>query len=144
VAAVSGNGGPALSLSASGSGTVAIDARAVAGGLYMAAAASSSGNPPNQPESGAGGSGEAAAPKGLPVPEASELSNLGSVADRGGLTKAGRSLTKHASGKRGGSSAFPDPKGNPAQINQQAQTALENILNDPAKVVKQRPGRPGE
>jgi hypothetical protein len=60
VAAVSGNGGSALSLSASGTGAVAIDARAVAGGLSLAA--SSSGNPPNQPETGSGGSGEGGAP----------------------------------------------------------------------------------
>ena len=84
------------------------------------------------------------APKGLPTPSSEDLSKLGSAPGKGDYTKAGHSLSKHAAGKRVGSSAFPDAKGNPAQINQQAKKVLDDILNDPNKVVKQRPGRPGE
>lgn len=80
----------------------------------------------------------------LPVPSNADLAAKGAALDRGGLTKAGRSLAKHGSGKRGGSSAFPDPSGKPSQINAKAQQALNDILNDPARTVKQRPGRPGE
>jgi hypothetical protein len=84
------------------------------------------------------------APNSLPTPSAGDLSKLGSAAAKGGLTKAGHSLSKHAAGKRAGSSAFPDPKGSPTQITQQAQKLLDDILNDPARMIKQRPGRPGE
>jgi hypothetical protein len=81
---------------------------------------------------------------GLPIPSASELSALGAIPDRGGLTKAGRSLTKHAAGARAGSTAFPKAVGNQAQINNLAQKVLDGILNDPARIVKQRLGKPGE
>jgi hypothetical protein len=81
---------------------------------------------------------------GLSIPSASELSALGSALDRGGLTNVGRSLTKHAAGARAGSTAFPKATGSPAKINAQAQQVLDGILNDPARVVKQRAGKPGE
>jgi len=78
------------------------------------------------------------------TPCTSDLLTLGSAAGKGNLTKAGHSLSKHAAGIRSGSNAFANPKGNPTQINEQAQKLLGDILNDPAKTVKQRPGRPGE
>ena len=54
------------------------------------------------------------------------LKTAGEVADRGGLTRAGRALAKH--GGRPGS-AFPNPTGNPASINQQGQRMLDEILD---------------
>jgi hypothetical protein len=62
----------------------------------------------------------------------SDLSKAGSAPDRGGLTVAGRSLTKHGAGARTGNSLFPSPKGNPAQINAQAQAIVDDIVNNPA------------
>jgi hypothetical protein len=62
-----------------------------------------------------------------------QLFNAGKVFDRGGLTKAGRALAKHGGRER---SVFLKPTGTPAQINQQAQAILENILNHPNKIVK--------
>ena len=52
-------------------------------------------------------------------------------------------LTKHANGKHPGSKAFPEAKGKPDDINLQAEGVLENILNDPDKSVKMRPGKSG-
>jgi hypothetical protein len=104
--------------------------------------------PPAQPILGADGKPIPPTPvagnPGLPIPQPADLSKLGGVADKAGLTKAGRSLAKHTSDKRKGSKAFPEAKGTPAQINQQAQKVLDDILNDPDKVIKQRPGRPGD
>jgi hypothetical protein len=54
------------------------------------------------------------------------------VPDRGGLTAAGRSLTKHGGGARPGNALFPAATGNPAAINQQAKAIVEEILNNPA------------
>lgn len=62
----------------------------------------------------------------------------------GELTKAGRSLTKHASGQRFGSKAFPEIEGGPRQINEQASKILDDMINDPNKIVKIRPGKGGE
>ena len=62
------------------------------------------------------------------------LSQAGSVLDRGGLTKAGRSLTKHCSGARPGNTLFPAVSGNASAINKQAQEILDNILTDPGTV----------
>ena len=51
-----------------------------------------------------------------------------------GFTKAGRALAKHG-GREG--SVFSKPKGNVAQINEQGQKVLEEILNDPKnKILK--------
>ena len=58
--------------------------------------------------------------------------NAGKIHDRGGLTKAGRALTKHG-GREG--SVFPKPFGNPEQINKQGQEILEKILNNPDKKI---------
>ena len=55
--------------------------------------------------------------------------------DRGDLTLAGRALQKH--GNRDGS-AFPSVQGNPAAINEQAQNAVNEILNNPATTATQR------
>ena len=65
------------------------------------------------------------------MPTDTELVRLASKPDIGGLTKAGRLLTKHANGKHPGSKAFPEAKGKPDDINLQAEGVLENILNDP-------------
>ena len=54
---------------------------------------------------------------------------------KSGLTKAARSLDKHASGQRL-TGTFPKLSGNQAQRNQQAQDILNNILNDPKSKFK--------
>jgi len=75
------------------------------------------------------------------TPSLTELSELGAVADRKGLSKAARNLDKHAIGKRAGSSAFPEPTGGVADKNVFAQTVLDDILTDPTSVMKQRFGK---
>jgi RHS repeat-associated protein len=65
------------------------------------------------------------------------MSQSGQQPDRGGLTKAGRSLTKHGAGSRPGNSAFPPANGNPQQINQTAQNVLDDILTDPNSTTTQ-------
>ncbi|HYB76583.1 MAG TPA: DUF4157 domain-containing protein [Candidatus Bathyarchaeia archaeon] len=62
----------------------------------------------------------------------------------GQLSEAGRSLSKHARGQRPGSKGFPEIKGGPAEINTQAANILDQILKDPNKIIKVRPGRGGE
>jgi RHS repeat-associated protein len=63
-----------------------------------------------------------------------KLSRAGEVLDKGGLlTKAGRAAQKH--GSRPGS-VFPPTTGNPASINQQGQSILDNILASPRKTIK--------
>jgi len=59
-----------------------------------------------------------------------KLAEAGKVADKAGLTKAGRALAKHG-GREG--SVFPKPTGTPMQINQQGQEILEKILTHPDK-----------
>ncbi|RMA41352.1 RHS repeat-associated core domain-containing protein [Rhodophyticola porphyridii] len=49
---------------------------------------------------------------------------------RGGLTQAGRALTKHAGGQRG-SGTFPPLRGNNTQISRDAADFVESILNNP-------------
>ena len=66
------------------------------------------------------------------VPPLDDLSKLGNAAGKGDLSKAGHSLSKHGAGKRPGSSAFPNPTGNPAQINQQAQNLLCLLYTSPS------------
>lgn len=61
-----------------------------------------------------------------------QLAKTGKAIDRAGFTKAGRGLTKH--GYREGS-AFPKPTGNPVQVNEQGQKALEFLLNHPDKII---------
>ncbi len=74
-----------------------------------------------------------------------DLLSSASQADRGGLTRAGRSLTKHGKGARGGNRLFPPARGNPEQINRQAQTIVEEILgNSETKVLRSTRGRFGE
>lgn len=53
---------------------------------------------------------------------------------KGDLTLVGRALQKH--GSREGS-VFPSAKGNPSAINEQGQTIVDSILNDPNKSVIQ-------
>lgn len=64
-----------------------------------------------------------------------DLAQAAAQPDRGGLTKAGRALAKH--GNRPGS-IFPKPKGNPQQMNQQAQEIVEEILNNPGTTITTR------
>jgi len=64
-----------------------------------------------------------------------ELSQAASAADRGGLTAAGRALQKHG-GREG--SAFPPAKGNPASINSQGQSVVDDILTSPGATTTTR------
>ncbi len=61
-----------------------------------------------------------------------QLSEAGKILDRRGYTRAGRSLAKHG-GRR--PTLFPKAYGNPAQINKQGQLLLEEILNDPNRII---------
>ncbi|MEI6241892.1 MAG: tetratricopeptide repeat protein [Chlamydiota bacterium] len=61
-----------------------------------------------------------------------KLAETGKVIDRADFTKAGRGLAKHGNRSEG---AFPKPKGNPSQINEQGQKILESILNHPQKKI---------
>jgi RHS repeat-associated protein len=78
---------------------------------------------------------------GLPRPFRPKLSTVdahsraAAAADRGGYTKAGRSLTKHGAGARPGNSKFPTATGNPQQINQTAQNIVDDILTNPGTIV---------
>jgi RHS repeat-associated protein len=65
------------------------------------------------------------------APTPDELSAAGRVPDRGGYTKAGRSLQKHRIGGRPGSSKFPGVKGPPASWNAAGQDHLDDILTAP-------------
>ena len=60
------------------------------------------------------------------------LSNAGKVADRGGLTRAGRALDKHGNRTP---TAFPRATGNPAVKNAQGQFQLDDILTNPSSNV---------
>lgn len=68
------------------------------------------------------------------TPNLDALSQAASAADRGGLTAAGRSLTKHGAGARPGNSLFPAAQGNPAAINQAAQNVVDDILTTPGSI----------
>ncbi|MCB1072606.1 MAG: hypothetical protein KDK96_05830 [Chlamydiia bacterium] len=61
-----------------------------------------------------------------------DMSHAGTFHDRGGLTKAGRSLEKKA-GRI--DSVFPKPSGNVHEVNMQGQRILDEILNHPDKQV---------
>jgi RHS repeat-associated protein len=63
------------------------------------------------------------------------LSRAAAAPDRGGFTKAGRSLTKHGAGARPGNQKFPAPKGSPTQINRIAQEQVDDILSNPGTTV---------
>jgi RHS repeat-associated protein len=60
-----------------------------------------------------------------------ELSAAAQVADRGGFTAAGRSLTKHGVGARPGNALFPAATGSPSAINQLAHDTVDDILTTP-------------
>ncbi len=64
-----------------------------------------------------------------------DLADAAAEIDRGDLTLAGRALQKH--GNREGS-AFPRAQGNPAAVNEQAKSVVDEILNNPATTVTQR------
>jgi hypothetical protein len=73
---------------------------------------------------------------GNKILDLSDAAKAPDPSDRSGeLTGAGRALQKH--GGRNGS-AFPAAKGNPATINDQGQKIVDDILNDPGKIVTQR------
>ena len=63
------------------------------------------------------------------------LSNSGKLADKGGLTRAGRAAQKHGSRHE---SAFPPQKGNLRTINQRGQDILDDILTDPNGYIVRR------
>jgi hypothetical protein len=67
-------------------------------------------------------------------PSLEELSAAARAPDRNDLTVAGRSLTKHAAGQRGDSSAFPGLEGGPEEINDAAHAQVDQILQDPGTV----------
>ncbi len=60
------------------------------------------------------------------------MHEAGGSLDRGGFTKAGRSLMKH--GYRKGS-VFPKPIGNQKQINEHGKKILGEILSHPEKKI---------
>jgi len=63
------------------------------------------------------------------------LSDAAKVADRGGLTKAGRALQKH--GGRAGS-PYPAARGAPGDINSAGQAIVDDILTSPGSKVSAR------
>jgi hypothetical protein len=63
------------------------------------------------------------------------LSEAAKVVDRNGLTKAGRSLTKHGEGARPANSLFPAAKGNPKTINNMAKNIVDDILTTPNSTI---------
>jgi hypothetical protein len=66
-----------------------------------------------------------------------ELSAAARVADRGGFTAAGRSLTKHGFGARPGNTLFPAAKGSTSAINQLAHDTVDDILTTPGTTFQQ-------
>ena len=80
----------------------------------------------------------------MPLPEEFSVEDLARAAaepDRGGLTRAGRSLHKH--GSRPGS-VYPVPRGSAEAMNRLALEMVIAILVDPINEVKRRPhGRHG-
>ena len=56
-----------------------------------------------------------------------KMSEAGQVLDRGGYTRAGRALAKHGEREI---TVFPKGMGTPAQINEQGQNILHEILTD--------------
>jgi len=73
-------------------------------------------------------------PNGIPklFSNTGQLIEAGKMLDRAGFTRAGRSLMKH--GYRKGS-LFPKPLGTPAQINQQGEAFLKEIVSDPKRII---------
>ncbi len=63
-----------------------------------------------------------------------EWAASGRTPDRGGLTRAGRSLAKHA-GREG--SSFSHPGGGPNELNAAGQNHLESIISDPRRTIMQ-------
>ena len=70
------------------------------------------------------------------APSLDALSQAAGAADRGGLTAAGRSLTKHGAGARAGNTLSPAAKGSPATINQTAQNVVDDILTTPGSALR--------
>lgn len=73
-------------------------------------------------------------PGGIPklFSNTNNLIKAGNAIDKAGFTRVGRGLMKH--GYREGS-LFPKPLGTPAQINQQGEAFLQEILNDPKRTI---------
>src|SRR5262249_31395777 len=70
------------------------------------------------------------------MPSLDVLSQAAGAADRGGLTAAGRSLTKHGAGARPGNTLFPAAKGSSSAINRSAQDVVDDILTMPGSTIK--------
>jgi uncharacterized protein RhaS with RHS repeats len=64
------------------------------------------------------------------------MSSAARAHDRAGYTRAGRALTKHASGQRGGS-AFPRLAGGVDQVNATAHGIVDDILTNPSSDFRQ-------
>ncbi|MGH9427705.1 MAG: RHS repeat domain-containing protein [Terriglobia bacterium] len=71
------------------------------------------------------------APRSQRFSATDRLSRAAATPSKGGYTRAGYELTKHAAGQRARSSRFPALKGNPSQINQRAQEVVDDILTSP-------------
>lgn len=73
-------------------------------------------------------------PGGIPklFSNTSNLIRAGNAIDKASFTRVGRGLMKH--GYREGS-LFPKPLGTPAQINQQGEAFLKEILHDPKRTI---------
>jgi len=67
-------------------------------------------------------------------PSLDALSTAARALDRGGLTRAGRSLTKHGAGARPGNTRFPPAQGSPGSINTVAENLVDDILTNPGTV----------
>lgn len=105
---------------------------AQAPGAAPGPAPSSAGAGPDGPKPVGGPASPSGAGAGGPAPSLGNRSALlaeAKAADRGGLTKAGRSLQKH--GDRAGSS-YPKATGNEASKNAQAETLINEILDSPS------------
>ena len=101
--------------------------------IQIAVGAKSAKHTPNLPKAGVGSNLSRAAKT---PPRLDALSEAAAAADRGGLTAAGRSLTKHGAGARPGNALFPAAKGNPATINQTAQDLVDDILTTPGSTIQ--------
>ena len=76
------------------------------------------------------GTGPAVGPRLSPL-TLDDFAAAAAASDRGGLTAAGRQLTKHAAGQRPTSAKFPRLSGNTSTINAAAQEIVEDILTNP-------------
>jgi hypothetical protein len=64
------------------------------------------------------------------------MARAAAAPDKGGLTRAGRSLDKHGVGQRSNTSPFPTPRGGVAEKNAMGQFQVEDLLTHPDAVFK--------